>query len=97
MLKAVQGFAQTERGNIEKQYGQMVDTAAKSSGQDRWLNKYPAMRQDLIAKTKGMKDMIGSPAQGTGGGASAPAVGSEIDGYIFNGGDPADANSWSKK
>lgn len=59
MLKAIQGFAQTERGNIEKQYGQIADTA--TSGQERWYNKNPQMKKDLMTKIKSMKGMVSAP------------------------------------
>jgi hypothetical protein len=65
MLKAIQGFAQTERINIGKQYDEIIDAA--SEGQGRWYDKNPAMKRDLLSKIKAYKGMVeDKSSSGTG-------------------------------
>lgn len=88
LLKAMQGFAKTERKNIERQYGDIV--GAVTSGQEHVYAKHPEMKKSLQNAIKSYKGMAadGQPAAG------GPQVGEEVDGHIYQGGDPSDPANW---
>jgi hypothetical protein len=86
--KATQGFAKSERGNIEKQYGQILGSI--SSGQAHIYDKHPELKKDLGSALDQYKGMAESQS-------GAPQVGDEHDGYIYKGGDPSKPESWEKK
>lgn len=89
LYKATQGFAKSERGNIEKQYGQVLDSV--SSGQEHIYNKHPELKKDLTTALKNYKDMAAS------GSGKMPEIGEEIDGHVFKGGDPSKEENWEAK
>lgn len=88
LIKAAQGFAKSERGNIEKQYDQIVDSA--TSGQEHIYEKHPALKKDITIAVKSFKGM----AEVDSGG---PQIGDEVDGHIFKGGDPSKPENWEQK
>lgn len=89
LYQATQEFAKSERGNIEKQYGDIMKSV--STGQGHIYDKHPLLKKDLDDKIQSMRSMIAPSVPG------GPSVGEEHDGYVFKGGDPADKNNWEKK
>jgi hypothetical protein len=85
-----------------------TDTKAKDWAQARKTNpgidrldfesNFDATKGEKIFDTanKRMEKIIGSAGAGTGGGSS-PEVGTVKDGWVFQGGNPADKNNWKKK
>ena len=47
--------------------------------------------------TKVVRKEVRKPGNGTGAAPGAPAVGTEVGGYVFNGGDPNDKKNWTAK
>lgn len=86
LLKATQGFAATERANINKQYNQIVDTV--TSGQEHIYQKHPEMKKSLTNAVRSYKS-LGADDQG-----APPEVGEEVDGMKYLGGDPSKPESW---
>ena len=47
--------------------------------------------------TKVVRKEVRKPGNSTGAAPGAPAVGTEVGGYVFNGGDPNDKKNWTAK
>lgn len=67
LLKTAQGFAKTERGNIQKQYNQILDTSIQGSGQQHVYDKHPEMYQSLKSMVGAKKGLVAPEVPGSGG------------------------------
>lgn len=59
MLKAIQGFAASERGQLQKQYGQILDSV--SGGHGSMYSRRPDLKGDLNSALQGYKDLTAAP------------------------------------
>lgn len=70
LYQATKGFAQSERGNIQKQYGQILDSI--SGGQAHIYDSHPELKKDLNNALDNYKNMAAPKASG------GPAVDADL-------------------
>jgi hypothetical protein len=96
------GFASlvggTFKGGQEGILNQIADLRAKTSveAKGRLDSLRTTFPDGVDPQMNSLKKRLGLEEKGTKKAAPVPAVGSVVNGYIFNGGNPNDPKSWSK-
>ena len=89
MVKAIQGFAKTERGNVQDQVNEIIDAA--SGGRGTYLEKYPNLKKNVTDKINTYHKITAPKADSAG-----PKPGTIEDNHVFLGGNPSDPASWKE-
>lgn len=98
------GISDEERakryGKVQTQIVLMKSKNGQAPGRDPELDTQTVTEEKINpdgTTTKTVRKEVRKPGNGTGAAPGAPAVGTEVGGYVFNGGDPNDKKNWTAK
>jgi hypothetical protein len=98
------GISDEERakryGKVQTQIVLMKSKNGQAPGRDPELDTQTVTEKKINpdgTTTEVVRKEVRKPGNGTGAAPGAPAVGTEVGGYVFNGGDPNDKKNWTAK
>lgn len=87
-------------GKVQTQIVLMKSKTGQAAARDPELDTQTVTEEKINpdgTTTKTVRKEVRKPGNGTGAAPGAPAVGTEVGGYVFNGGDPNDKKNWTAK
>ncbi len=98
------GISDEERakryGKVQTQIVLMKSKNGQAPGRDPELDTQTVTEEKINpdgTTTKVVRKEVRKPGNGTAAAPGAPAVGTEVNGYVFKGGDPNDKKNWTPK